>query len=69
MVGCKGVGGWVGKGGGWLQMLTSVYNKADADDNDMYTVIGIAQLSLSAVLNMSFLHVQHSPFPNPLVSP
>ena len=31
-------------------MLTSVYN-ADTDaNNDMYIVIGIAQLSLSAVL-------------------
>ena len=36
---------------GLLQMLTSVYDNANADDNDnMYIVIGIAQLSLLAVL-------------------
>ena len=44
VVGC--VGWW-----GWVQMLTSVYDNANSDDNDdINIVIGIAQLSLSAVL-------------------
>ena len=44
MVGCKG----------WVQMLTSAYKNVDADNNDdMYIVIGIAQLNVSAVLKMS----------------
>ena len=43
----RGIGwwGWVG----WVQMLTSVYDNANPDAN-MYIVISIAQLSLSAVL-------------------
>ena len=38
---------------GCLQMLTSVYNNTNADDNNnMYIMTGIAQLSISAVLKM-----------------
>ena len=37
-------------------MLTSIYNNTDVDDNDdMYIVIGIAQLSPSGVLKIGLI--------------